>query len=251
MNIEEFYQQFDEDNRLCHSYASSIEYITTMHFIHKFIEKGANILELGAATGAYTIQLAKDTYIMSAVEPVEKHLNLLREKAKELPIQIHAGSAVHLDEFENESFDAVLCMGPLYHLYSEKERKQCIKEAIRVCKKGGVLFFAYVPNDMVFITESMYTKDFLIRQEYDPVTFKLFDDTIILLDEQQFPTLMKAWKIKEITHFSADGVAELMAERINSFTEEEFDIWMKFHLYTCEKKTFLGYGNHLVYIGRK
>lgn len=251
MNIEEFYQQFDEDNRLCHSYASSIEYITTMHFIHKFIEKGANILELGAATGAYTIPLAKDGYIMSAIEPVEKHLILLKEKAKAIPIQIHAGSATHLEDFVDESFDAVLCMGPLYHLDSEKEREQCIKEAIRVCKKGGVLFFAYIPNDMIFITESMYTKDFLVLQEYDPVTFKLFDDTIILLDEQQIPSLIKTLKIEEITHFSADGLAELMAQRINAFTKEEFDIWLKFHLHTCEKKTFLGYGNHLVYVGRK
>ena len=58
------------------------------------------------------------------------------------------------------SFDIVLLMGPLYHLHSADDRQQAIAEAKRVCKPMGTIFFAFINNDMIPLTELMYLPDF-------------------------------------------------------------------------------------------
>ncbi len=57
--------------------------------------------------------------------------------------------------------------------------------------------------------------------------------------------------LNKVTHFAADGLAELMADKINKFSKDEFNEWMRFHLYTCEKPELLGYSNHVVFVASK
>ena len=58
--------------------------------------------------------------------------------------------ATDMSVFENDSFDIVLNMGPLYHLITETQRQKCISESLRVLKKGGILVTAYIPKYFVF-----------------------------------------------------------------------------------------------------
>ena len=45
------YNEYDEDARLVRDRGHNVEYLTTMRYIQKFLKPGANILEIGAATG--------------------------------------------------------------------------------------------------------------------------------------------------------------------------------------------------------
>ena len=54
----EFYNNYDEDNRLILKYGA-IEFLTTMHYIEKYVKHGARILEIGAGTGSYSHALAR------------------------------------------------------------------------------------------------------------------------------------------------------------------------------------------------
>ena len=45
--IREFYDHFDEDGRLA-SRHGSVEFLTTMHYIHRYLRPGAKVLEIGA-----------------------------------------------------------------------------------------------------------------------------------------------------------------------------------------------------------
>ena len=63
--------------------------------------------------------------------------------------------------------------------------------------------------------------------------------------------LMRKSNLNKVTQFAADGLAELMADKINEFSEAEFNEWMRFHLYTCEKTELLGYSNHIVFVASK
>ena len=47
----------------------------------------------------------------------------------------------------DDSFDITLLLGPMYHLFTVEDQLQALKEAIRVTKKGGILFVAYCGND--------------------------------------------------------------------------------------------------------
>ena len=54
-------------------------------------------------------------------------------------------NAVDLSVYANDSFDAVLLFGPLYHLTDETERLACIKEVNRVLKPNGLIFAGFIP----------------------------------------------------------------------------------------------------------
>lgn len=159
-------------------------------------------------------------------------------------------NALDLSMFEDQSFDFVLCLGPLYHLSSVKDKMRCVQEAKRVCKKDGIIFFAYISNDMVFVTETMlYNPKFLNSDHYEN-PFKVKDGPFCFMTVGQMRQLMKKSGLEKITHFAADGLSELLGAKINAMSEEQFREWMNFHLYTCEKTECLGYSNHIVFVAK-
>jgi SAM-dependent methyltransferase len=50
----------------------------------------------------------------------------------------------------DETFDAVLLMGPLYHLLTIRERLQAVMESERVLKPGGLIFAAFITRFALF-----------------------------------------------------------------------------------------------------
>ena len=54
-----------------------------MKYIHKFLEQGMRILEVGAGTGRYSLALAKEGFRVDAVELLEHNLNILRSKTED------------------------------------------------------------------------------------------------------------------------------------------------------------------------
>ena len=131
--IGSFYAEADENSRLTRSVHGCLEYRTTMHYIHRYAGKGAKVLEVGAATGSYSVSLAKEGMDITAVELLECNLAVLRENGKGLanlhPLQ---GDAADLSRFADGSFDMTLVLGPMYHLYEPEEVNKAVDEAIRV-----------------------------------------------------------------------------------------------------------------------
>lgn len=83
------YNKFNEDKRLTRRHGQ-VEYITTMQYIHKYIEalQGENakdttlrILDIGAGTGRYAVELAKEGHDVTAVEYVKYNLGRLKQNA--------------------------------------------------------------------------------------------------------------------------------------------------------------------------
>lgn len=66
---KDFYNHYDEENRLLLRHGS-VEFLTTMHYIAKYIKPGDHVLEIGAGTGRYSHALARRGYSVDAVELV-------------------------------------------------------------------------------------------------------------------------------------------------------------------------------------
>ena len=64
--LKDFYNNYDEDGRLLTRYGM-VEYITTMKYIEKYLEKGMRILEIGAGTGRYSHTFARKGYAVDSV----------------------------------------------------------------------------------------------------------------------------------------------------------------------------------------
>ena len=246
---------FNEDTRLCRSNSSSIEYMTNRKYILEELKPNDNILELGAATGRYTIMLAEEGYQVTALEFVDKNLDVLKSKIENHHrITPLLGDASNLSQFADESFDVVLNMGPLYHFPNHEDRDKVVKESLRVLKKGGTAFYAFINNDMVFVTESLlYNNDFLSDENnlYNKETHKISDDPFTVLTVDAIEELMSSNNCKEYKFIASDGYAELLSSKLDALSNDKFDKWMKYHLYMCEKREALGASHHLLYITKK
>jgi ubiquinone/menaquinone biosynthesis C-methylase UbiE len=251
MELNELYSQFNEELRLSKNRSSRIEFYTTMNFIKKYLRAGDRVLDIGAGTGVYPKALADLGHNVTAIELASPNVIKLRESLRMMSnVEIIEGNALDLSTLEDQSFDFVLCLGPLYHLSSVKDKMKCVSEAKRVCKKGGCIFFAYISNDMVFITETMlYNQTFLNSDHYE-IPYKVKDGPFCFMTVGQMRQLMKKSGLEKVNHFAADGLSELLSEKINSMSEDQFVEWLNFHFYTCEKSECLGFSNHIVYVAR-
>jgi ubiquinone/menaquinone biosynthesis C-methylase UbiE len=251
MELNELYSNMHEEIRLTKNRASRIEFYTTANYIKKYIRAGDKVLDIGAGTGIYTQWLAEKGHDLTAIELAKPNvIKMINTLGMMQNVRIYEGNALDLSMFEDHSFDFVLCMGPLYHLSSVKDKMRCVQEAKRVCKKDGIIFFAYISNDMVFVTETMlYNPNFLNSEHYNS-PFKVKDGPFCFMTVGQMRQLMKKNGLEKCAHFAADGLSELLGDKINAMSEDQFREWLNFHFHTCEKSECLGYSNHIVYVAR-
>lgn len=254
--IRSFYNQVDEDSRLQNNRHGQLEYAVTMHYIHRFAAPGSKVLEVGAGTGRYSIALAKEGMDVTAVELVEKNLDVLKQNSRGVDhISSFQGDATDLSRFEDQAFDFTLVLGPLYHLYDAEEIHKAIDEAIRVTKKDGVILFAflsvfgimyanYLSGDWAEGLEENFTKDYKVKH------FK--EQLFTGYDIVEFEKLFEDKPVQWITTTGTDGVLEPLERRPDfAITDEDFPAFVDWYLAFSEKRELLGATNHLLYICRK
>lgn len=251
-----FYEQANEDGRLCRTRQGQLEYRTTMTYVHRFVNKQAKVLEVGAGTGRYSIALAKEGLDVTAVELVESNLAILRENSKGIEnIRSYQGDATDLGRFPDNAFDVTLFFGPMYHLYEAEEVHRAIDEAIRVTKPGGAILFAflsvfaimyanYFSGNWAFGQAENFTEDYQVRH-FKEQLFTGYDVT-------EFEGLFRDKPVEWITTAGVDGLLEPIERRPDfHLSDEDFDKFAAWYLAFAEKRELLGCTNHLLYICRK
>ena len=253
--FNEYYNNYDEDNRLIKDNTHKLEFITTTKYLEKFLKPNVKILEIGAGTGGYSLHYANLGYDVTAIEYVKHNLDILKSKiTKDMNINALEGDALDLSRFSDNTFDITLVLGPLYHLYDDSDIKKAISEAIRVTKVDGIIAIAYLTSDGVFMHWVLdghlidgYPNDF-----GDDFKLKRYPEGIFApFDILEFKEIMKQYKVKLLYNISTDGVAELVSEKLNKLTEEEFQVFVKYHLSRCERLDLQGFSCHMLYICQK
>ena len=268
------YNKFNEDKRLTRRHGQ-VEYITTMQYIHKYIEalQGENakdttlqILDIGAGTGRYAVELAKEGHDVTAVEYVKYNLGRLKQNAnvakkdcqeagKEFLLQAYQGDARKLKRFAEDTFDLTLLFGPMYHLYSFEDKLQALMEAKRVTKPGGYILVAYLMNEYGVLTYGFKEGNAIACIEDGRLddnfhchsTEKDLYDYVRLEDMKE---LRDVAGLEHVQTISADGPADYMRRELNAMSEEMFAKFIEYHLSTCERPELLGAGAHTVDILR-
>lgn len=254
--ISSFYDQINEDGRLVQTRHGQLEYFTTMNYIHRYTSEKSKILEVGAGTGRYSIALAREGMDVTAVELVESNLAVLKENSKGIDnIRSFQGDATDLSCFEDDTFDAVLLLGPMYHLYDANDVNRAIDEAIRVTKPGGVMLFAFISvfaimyanyfyGNWAFGQKENFTEDYRVKH-FKEQLFTGYDVT-------EFEGLFADKSVEWITTTGVDGLLEPIEMRPDfSIPDEDFKAFAEWYLTFSEKRELLGSTNHLLYICRK
>ena len=75
--LTQYYGSYDEDSRLSSRFGT-VEFLTTLRYIEKYLRPGMRILEIGAATGRYSHHFARQGYRVDAVELVEHNIEIFK-----------------------------------------------------------------------------------------------------------------------------------------------------------------------------
>lgn len=253
--LSNYYNEYDEDGRLSIQ-STSVEYLTTMKYIEKYLESGMKILEIGAGTGRYSLALAEKGYKVDAVELIAHNIDVFKSKIKpNHNVTITQGDACCLDFIEDNTYDITLLLGPMYHLFDEADKINALSEAIRVTKKGGIIFTAYIScNILIYNLFSHndieeYKSKGLIDDEFKPhpIPEYLFS----FHNKEDIDQLMEGFNVKRLHFVGVDIMHQYMKDTINTMDESTFKDYLKFHFQMCERDDIVGMSNHLLDIFRK
>lgn len=255
--LTDFYSNYDEDGRLL-SRHGQVEFLTTMRYIEKYLFPGMRILEIGAATGRYSHTLARLGYRVDAVELVQHNIvifNTLTQPGED--VTIRQGNAKDLSCFEDESFDMVLLLGPMYHLFTAQEQLQALSEAIRVTRKNGIVMAAYCGNDATMV-QYCFGRGMLREQRYqkliDMETFKASSDPAELFElyrMEDIDALMSHFRCQRLHFVGTDMATNYMRPVIDEMEDALFELYLKYHFTICERADMVGTSHHLLDVFRK
>jgi ubiquinone/menaquinone biosynthesis C-methylase UbiE len=134
-----YYEQGGERSRL--ETTSRLEYLRTWELLERFLPvPPAQLLDVGGGAGAYAVPLAEAGYDVVLVDPVPLHVDQARQAGVKSAL---VGDARSLG-FDDQSVDAVLLLGPLYHLTEREDRVSALREAARVVRPSGIIVVAVI-----------------------------------------------------------------------------------------------------------
>lgn len=255
-----YYQNYSEDVRLVKDKSHHVEFLTTTCLLDRVVKPHSKVLDVGAGTGRYSFYLANRGHSVYALEFTPYNLSIIQEclvnSESKGNMEAALGDGRDLSRFEDKSFDVVLCMGPLYHLFDEADRKQCISECLRVLKKGGILAVAYINKYASYMYSFRSDKTFLTDEaSKNLIQYGCYhrdgSDHFYFTSPQEIEAIMEAFAVERITNAATDGVGFMMKDIVDNLNDEEYEAWVQHHIATCEDMTLLGYSLHGLHISRK
>lgn len=240
MDPEQYYNQIgmEEWNRSDEKFLNSLEHRNTLPYMEKYLPEKGRVLDAGGASGKYAVWLAEKGYDVTLVDISEEQLDIAEEKLEERglldKVDIKKGDIRDL-EFEDETFDAVLCLGgPLSHVIDGKERESAAKELVRVAKQDSPVFVSVMGFYAMILAGVLEEwgviwdiEDFSDRQKYDKKHIERTDEEPVFahtyfFKKKQLENLLKnqGLNIEEIV--GLENVASVI--RVKRDDEKDLDV---------------------------
>ena len=273
--LEEYYNKFNEEKRL-NSRHGQVEFRTSMKYIHEAIasvkvsltnaivqdadvsasvdNSNIRILDIGAGTGRYSVALAEEGYDVTAVELVKYNLGILKKKNSS--VKAMQGNALNLKKLAANTFDVTLLFGPMYHLFGFEDKQKALLEAKRVTKPGGIILVAYCMNEYSVITYAFKERHALECMEQGRFsdsfqTLSMPEHLYDYMRIENIDALNTATELTRIKIISPDGAANYIRPFLNQLSDEEFELFIQYHMSTCERMDLIGAGAHTLDILQK
>lgn len=255
--LANYYTGYDEDGRL-RSKHGMVEFLTTMRYVQRYLRPGMRIMEIGAATGRYSHELARQGYWVDAVELLEHNIELFEQNT--IPgekVTVRQGNAMDLSAFEDEIYDITLLLGPMYHLFSREDKLKALSEAIRVTKKGGIVFVAYCMGDASVLSYGFVrgrVHEIIEKCMLNPVSFDTFSnpwDIFELCRKENIDELRGQFPVTQLHFVASDGYTNHMRQTVDAMDDKTYEVYLNYHFATCERLDMVGYSHHTIDIFRK
>ncbi len=240
-----------------------LEYDLTWRYLHEHLPSQGAILEVGAATGRYTLKLAR-RYSVTAVDLsaalVERCRKDLVDKGLESRVRLVVADARDLSEVEERQFDAALLMGPLYHLVEEADRKVALKEASDRLRVGGVIFSAFISRfgalaDLIkgaphWIEDKAHVRSLLERGRR-PDSYARGGFRGYFAHPSEIAPMHEALGFETLVVAGVEPVIAADDESYNRLQAEQRRLWLDLLYEVSAERSVVGASRHLLYIGKK
>lgn len=243
-----------------------VEFGLTLRALARWLPRTAEVIvELGVGSGAYSCWLASRGINIHLVDVSERLLAAAADRLTRQGLQgqiagRHHLSATALTGIHDQVADAVLALGPLYHLRDLEDRQRSVREAARVLRPGGVVFAAGV-NKLALLRDAFrdtpetgalhrerrlrFLEDGQLDPEVAPpigfahlTTASEFGD----LFREEFDRIA-LWGLESFTSSAQDKLAALSAE--------DREAWLDLVEQTASLPEALGHSDHFLFIGRR
>lgn len=261
-DIVQSYEGYREEDRLTTNNARRIEFITTVRVLDEWLKTPGDLLDCAAGTGVYAHYYAAKGHRVTALDLTPRHVEIMRDSlaGKPYTMDVDVNDATDLSRFADGSFDAVLCMGPLYHLTEEADRRACMAECARVLRPGGLLAVAYISRFYVFpyiaLKSPAYMNPSFCERMITTGIVKADDADCFWTDTnystpKEMERLLVETGAEVVDHFAADGLSPMLKEQVDALDAEAFAVWCEYQYQVCRETSLLGATNHGMVIGRK
>jgi len=250
-----------EDDRLVRH---QLEYELTWRYLNAYLPAQGHILEVGAASGRYTLELARRGYTITAFDLSEALTGLSQDRLAEAGLGDRVthlvGDARDLGALRGQAFDAALVMGPLYHLIHESDRRLVLRQVFDVLRPEGLVFTAFISRLGILGDLMKKIPDWIenqaevrsiIERGYNPENprqgsfrgyFATVDEIAPLHEAKGFETVRVAGVEPGI---SADDASYNVLEGARRRA------WLDLLYEVSDQPSTVGASRHLLYVGRK
>jgi S-adenosylmethionine-dependent methyltransferase len=251
----------DEHSRLDRH---QLEYDVTWRYLTRYLPPAGSILEIGAATGRYTLALCRLGYSVTAVDLSTALLEECRRRlaAERLHRQARfvVADARDLRAVADVGFDAVLLMGPLYHLVVEEDRREALRQATDRLRNGGLVFSAFLSRlgilgDMMkrmpeWVEHREQVRSLLERgRRPDDLPRGGFRGYFARVSEIR--PLHEGLGIQTLVLAGVEPAISADDESYNKLQAPQRDLWLDLLFDVSSDETTVGASRHLLYVGRK
>lgn len=244
---------------------SPVEFAITKRMLNRWIPDGATIAEVGVGVGHYSEHLAKRGCRIHLVDVSQRLLDAAMAKLQSAGLAgqvkgVNLLSATDLSALASSSCDAVLLLGPLYHLRELEDRRRAVSEAVRLLKPSGHLYAAG-------INRLPYFRELFRESPHQATARREFHEQFLRdgkVDPEHAPPLGfgHLTTVAEFCELFADvlepvallGVESFTAAwqpTLNSLPPDEAEAWVDLVEKTGATPEGLGQSDHFLYVGRK
>ena len=144
-DVDAYYARDEERDRLSQDARGVLEFERSVEIIRRSLPPApAVVADIGGGPGRYALWLAEHGYQVEHRDLMPLHVqHLAAADGAAALVRSKVADARDLD-LADASADAVLMLGPIYHLRRRADRISALREAWRVVRPGGPVFVAAI-----------------------------------------------------------------------------------------------------------
>jgi SAM-dependent methyltransferase len=246
-----------------------VEFAITCHALATYLPPNARILDIGGGPGRYAIWLAQRGHRVVLADLSPELLSIARGKIERAGMetrieQIVEADARNLSCWDDDSFDAVLSLGPFYHLTDVEERHCAATELCRVLRPEGLAYIALMPR-YAFLRRTLAIPDERHHLAQEHFVVRLMEDGVFINDisgrfthgygvrPEEVEPFFQQFGFRTLTLLATESIVPDIQRVLIELAEDDratYEAAFELVFSVASDPCILGMAMHLLYVGR-